>query len=79
MTPQKGPMSNSKTKKQPVEKLETPTVEERLQSCDKAIREALAEHGCKIVTYFREPELVGKHGSKMILEASYGLTVEERS
>lgn len=45
----------------------------RAQECAAEIAEVLARFECSILPFIAEPEPVGRDGSKLIIQASYGV------
>jgi len=45
----------------------------RAIACGEEIAAVLKKHSCRIMPYIGEPEPVGRDGSKLIIQASYGI------
>jgi hypothetical protein len=49
----------------------------RAQQCGERIQQLCTEYRCRIVPFLRAPEPVGVDGSRMLIQASYGVIPDD--
>jgi hypothetical protein len=51
--------------------------QQRAHECGQRIQQLCADYRCRIVPFLRAPEPVGVDGSRMLIQASYGVIPDD--